>query len=163
MQKRKTIGLAVAAGWVLPGVLAFPAGAAAQALSPCAGPQAGRIPACPVVREIDDPSTGQHWVLMRDPAHPGGPGALMPEGAVSGGGLLEGATVHLRPVIRAGDRLTVEESNARAELRLEGIALSSAAPGAQLRVRLVLSGKVVEAVALGSGRAVRSPEKELWP
>ena len=29
-----------------------------------------------IVREIDDPHTGDRWMLVRDPLHPGGPGSL---------------------------------------------------------------------------------------
>jgi hypothetical protein len=31
----------------------------------------------PIIREIDDPSAGRRWLLVRDPAHPGGPGRLL--------------------------------------------------------------------------------------
>ena len=30
-----------------------------------------------MVREIDDPHTGDRWKLMRDPVHPEGPGRLV--------------------------------------------------------------------------------------
>jgi hypothetical protein len=115
------------------------------------------------VREIDDPNSGRHWFLMRDPDHPGGPGVLVLRDSVPDNGQLDGEIVPLHPVIRAGDRVTVEQSSERADLRLEGVALTPAAPGAPLRVRFGLSGKVVQAVALGPGRAVRIAEKELWP
>lgn len=137
----------------------------AQILSPVRVGQPHRVPnctGCTVVREIDDPNTGQRWVLMRDPAHPGGPGALVAEESVPDHGWLEGAIVQLHPVIRAGDRLTVEQSNVNVKLTLEGVALSPAAPGAQFRVRLGMSGKVVLAVALGPGRAALVPDKEIW-
>ena len=118
---------------------------------------------CAVLREIDDPSTGQHWLLMRDPLHPGGPGVLVSSESVPDSGRLEAAIVRLHPVIHAGDRLTVEQSNAKVDLRIEGIALSPAAPGAPLRVRLSLTGKIVDALALGPGLVERVPDKGLWP
>jgi hypothetical protein len=34
-----------------------------------------------VVREIDDPHTGQRWLLVRDGQQPGGPGRLLLAGA----------------------------------------------------------------------------------
>jgi len=100
---------------------------------------------------------------MRDPARPGGPGALVAEGSIPGNAWLKGAVAQSHPVIRAGDRLMVEESSAVFDLRLEGIALSPAALGAPLRVRLVVSGKVVRAVALGPGHATKVPDQEFWP
>jgi hypothetical protein len=33
-----------------------------------------------ILREIDDPSSGQRWLLMRDDSHPGGPGLLLRAG-----------------------------------------------------------------------------------
>jgi len=99
---------------------------------------------------------------MRDPAHAGGPGVLEAEESVLDRRWLEGAIVKLHPVIRAGDRLMVEQSTAKADIQLEGIALSPAAAGELFRVRLQMSGKVVRTVALGPGRAVLATEKELW-
>jgi hypothetical protein len=122
----------------------------------------GCIP-CAVVREIADPFTGQRWLLLRGGLHPGGPDALVAEGSVPPSGWVEGAVARTHPVIRAGDRLTVEQSSANFDLRLEGIALAPAAKGAPLRVRLVVSGKIVAAVALGPGRVVKSSDKEFWP
>ena len=30
-----------------------------------------------IVREIDDPHSGDRWLLVRDASHPGGPGLLL--------------------------------------------------------------------------------------
>jgi len=166
MKTQETIDFGALAGLALAAVLAVLNAANAQLPSSGAIVQRGQTTACTsctIVREIDDPHSGQHWILMRDPAHLGGPGVLMAEESVPNSGWLAGGIARLHPVIRAGDRLTVEESSAKAYLRLEGIALSPAAPGAQLHVRLALSGKVVEALAVGPGRAVRIPEREFWP
>jgi hypothetical protein len=63
-----------------------------------------------LVREIGDPHTGDRWLLMRDPRHPGGPGLLL---LVAAGrtGLRQAAQGAQTPVplIHAGDRVTVEE------------------------------------------------------
>ncbi len=169
MRWKRTSRGGVLAGFALAGLLLPPEAVAAQAMSEDFAAQPGVKSAQPtpltssVVREIDDPSTGRQWLLMRDPTHPGGPGVLVSRAAVPDGPRLEAEIVRLHPVIRAGDRLTVEQSSAKFDLRLEGIALSPAAPGAALRVRLAMTGKVVEAVALGPGRSVRAPDKEFWP
>jgi flagella basal body P-ring formation protein FlgA len=99
---------------------------------------------------------------MRDPAHPGGPGVLVAEESVRDQRWFEGAIMQLHPVIRAGDRLLVEQSTAKADIRIEGIALSPATPGATLRVRLAISGTVVQTVAVGQGRATMAPEIGRW-
>jgi len=78
----------------------------------------------------------------------------------------EGATEAARlwlPVIRAGDRLIVEEKTAVAEVRLEAVALGPAGNGFPLLVRLKIGGRVVRAVALGPGRAAFAPETEARP
>jgi hypothetical protein len=169
MRKRKTSRIETLAGLALAGLIVLPGAVAAQVISKTSDARPGTnsgqtiLATGSVVREIDDPTTGRQWLLMRDPAHPGGPGVLVSRESVADGGRLDGEIVRLHPVIRAGDRLTVEQSSARFDLRLEGIALSPAAPGASLRVRLAMTGKVVQVVALGPGRAVRVQDKEIWP
>ena len=66
-------------------------------------------------------------------------------------------------VVRAGDRLIVEEHTARVDAALEARALASAVAGAALVVRLTLGGKVVRVVALGPGRAAFQPETAVRP
>ena len=92
-----------------------------------------------------------------------GPGVLVVEEAMSEDSRLEGAINQMHPVIRAGDRVTVEQSSDKVDLRLGGIALYPAALGAPLKVRLEITGKVVPAAALGPGRASLIPEKEFRP
>jgi hypothetical protein len=114
------------------------------------------------VREIDDPPTGNHWLLMSDPGHPGGPGRMVLAAGLGRepAGVIAPARNRSqpRPVIRAGDRLIVEENTAVAEARLEAVALGSAGSGSPLPVRLKVGGKVVRAVALTPGRAALAPE-----
>ncbi len=128
-----------------------------------------------VAREIDDPHTGDQWMLMRDPVHPGGPGRLV---------LVQGAGTRLAsagkrdetqpdariakrapslPVIHAGDTLVVEEHTAVVEARLEAMALSPAVEGAVFKVRLKIGGKVVRAIAVSAERAVFAPQDEAQP
>jgi hypothetical protein len=131
----------------------------------------GSAAAGEVVRKIDDPHTGDRWLLMRDSTHPGGPGRLIQvaRGAGQPAAGARAAAAPRRapepeplpePAIRSGDRLIVEESTPKVEARLEAVALGRAFVGAPLRVRLAIGGKVVRAVALGPGRAAFAPAME---
>jgi hypothetical protein len=124
-----------------------------------------------VVREIDDPHNGTRWLLMRNPDHPSGPTVLVmvsvtadgtqqrkPDGPTS----VSGAQP-LLPVIRAGERLVVEESSPAVEARLEAVSLGPAAIGSPLDVRLKIGGKVMRAVALGPGRAALLAKTKVLP
>jgi hypothetical protein len=112
-----------------------------------------------VVREIDDPHTGDRWLLVRDDRHPGGPGLLL---------LVAGPrppSFHPEPereapppVIRAGDRVVVEENSPVVEARLEAVAMNPAEAGAVFNLRLSLGGRIVRAVAIGPHRAVFEEE-----
>jgi hypothetical protein len=117
-----------------------------------------------VFREIDDPHSGERWLLLRDLNHPGGPGRLVLAAQQTAASSRE-TKDNLLPsksllVIRAGDALIVEEHTAVLDARLEGTAINSAAKGAQLKVRLRIGGKVVRAVALAPGRALLAPDRE---
>lgn len=124
-----------------------------------------------VLREIVDPSTGQRWVLLRDPIHPAGPGQLLRDSLSPAGSESrqepgqEGRPVYRapQPVIRAGDRVILEESTPRVESRLEAVALGPARAGGALRVRLRLGGQIVRARALAEGRATYLPAAEARP
>lgn len=124
-------------------------------------------PAGEVVREIDDPSNGDRWLLLRDASHPGGPGRLVltarresgqrrPESAGAQPAVVRASVV---PVIHAGELLVVEENTAIASARLEAVALAPAEIGAEFAARLRMGGKVVRAVALGPGRAAFAAER----
>lgn len=130
-----------------------------------------RSPAEELIRQIDDPHTGDRWLLMRDRTHPGGPGRLVRVAAasdVSG----TNATAPRQssppepqqlPVIHRGDHLVLEESTSRIHARFEVVALGAAFAGSPLRVRMVLGGKVVRAVALEPGRVAFAPQTEVVP
>ncbi len=119
-----------------------------------------------VVREIDDPHTGDRWLLVRNDEIPGGPGRLVlvaahrnPRGGVLVQPAAEAREAEVLPVIRTGDRLIVEEHTARVDAVLEARALNPAAQGRSFDVRLAIGGKVVRATALGPGRAALQGER----
>ena len=114
--------------------------------------------------EINDPNTGERWLLLRDSSHRGGPGRLVlsahfenGEGGKAGNHFLSEADI---PVIHAGDPLIVEEHTAVVDARLEAVALGTAAKGGVITVRLKIGGRMVRVVALGRGRAELAPENE---
>ena len=125
----------------------------------------GKLSHDELVREIDDPHTGERWLLVRNDLNPGGPGRMVLVGGLRNS--VDGVAPRVgeqtvadvpQPVIRAGDRLIVEEHTALADAVLEARALTPAAQGSALNVRLTIGGKVVRAVALGPGRAALQPE-----
>jgi len=134
-----------------------------------AAPQTVLVPQAEVLRQIEDPSTGDLWLLLRDQDRPGGPGRLVlsrqrlnMQKAMSGGSA-QPSSAEQRPVIRAGDALAVEEHTALVDVRLEAVALESAAKGAHFKARLEIGGKVVRVVAISPGRAEFAPESEVEP
>jgi len=118
-----------------------------------------------IVREIDDPRNGDRWLLMRDDSHPAGPGLLKLVSAV-GGGRMDPSRARQTtpaadtppPVIRAGDRVVVEENTAVVEAHLEAVAMGPAWAGSAFNVRLSIGGRVVRAVAQRPGLAVFQEE-----
>jgi hypothetical protein len=138
-----------------------------------AGASARRQFAELVVCEIDDPHSGARWLLLRDRNHPAGPGRLVLIATANrqagqgepGGTISPMATelIPLRPVIRAGDRLVVEENTAVVEARLEAVALGPATLGSTFDVRLKMGGKVARVVALAPGRAAFQARTEARP
>jgi|GEM_PF-2610953 len=122
-------------------------------------------PKSEIMREIVDPSNGYHWLLLRDEAHPGGPGRLLLAANAGFQGPHEQNPIGDAPnppapilaprraVIRSGDRLIVEEHTAMVNARLEAVALGTARAGERIRVRLKIGSKVLGAVVDGPGRA----------
>lgn len=120
-----------------------------------------------VVREVDDPHSGERWILVPALDHSAGPGRWIarpaaPDGASgpAGPALVKAAA---KPVIRAGDGIRVEEHTAFVDATLEALAMGDAAAGATLRVKLKAGGHVVRAVALGPGRAKLATAEEDRP
>ncbi|HEY1802997.1 MAG TPA: hypothetical protein VGG45_00820 [Terracidiphilus sp.] len=117
-----------------------------------------------VIRVIDDAATGDRWLLIRDAAHPGGPGKMVrteiaamklagDRSKAESEPAKRNAHATVRLVIRAGDRVIVEEHTPVVDARLEAVALESAKVETELPVRLKIGGKVVRVVALASGEA----------
>lgn len=143
---------------------AWSAGEAAAG-QPAAGVRAAGEPVRGVIlREIDDPATGNRWLLEQPVGHPGGPGRLVLEaGSHAAGAKVDNAArsadqpVLALPVIRAGDAVTLVAHTAVMDAELEAVALAPAAVGAAFRARLKMGSRVVEVVALGAGRAAWAP------
>jgi len=108
-----------------------------------------------IVREIQDPHTGARWILLSDPANPGGPGRLVVDSRSRRGSA--GARDERRPAIRPGDKVVVEERTAAVEAYLDAVALEPAAIGSPLKVRLTIGNRVVRAVAVAAGRVALAP------
>lgn len=152
--------------------------AAAQNGSPHAAPLAlvttvqPGLAAGAVFKEIDDPGSGLRWLLIEDPAHPGGPGRLVISGegkmvdqsrggkAVDQSRPSAATAIKSNPVIHAGEAVQLEEHTAVVNASLQAVALGSAIQGGTLRVRLRVGGRVFEARALGPGRAALEPAGE---
>jgi hypothetical protein len=120
------------------------------------------IPAGEIVREIDDPHLGYRWLLVRDDSHPGGPARLVMASAARGSGLeARQGTPQADappPVIRAGDRVILEEHTSIVDAHLEAVAMAPAWAGSAFDARLSIGGRVVRAVASGPGRAIFQEE-----
>lgn len=113
------------------------------------------------VRELDDPNSGARWLLYA--SRNGGPGRLVLVTNSQPRGNATAAPILPPPIIRAGDRIVLEEHTAVVDARLEAIALGPAAAGGTLRVRLAIGGRIVSAVAFAPGRAELTPAQETQP
>lgn len=108
------------------------------------------------VRVVDDAATGTRWLLERDTTTPGAPGRMRQIAAgraVAGYGAALLAAAVAPPILRAGDRVVVEDSAEKVTARLEGTVLGPAHAGALVKVRLAAGGQTVTARALAPGRA----------
>lgn len=157
---------------------AMPAASPLRARASNAGEGAAilRPPSSPshsvILREIDDPATGNLWLLEQEVGHPGGPGRLVlatgghaASGTGENGSPSAGEAVPVTPVsdmlvIRAGDAVMLVAHTAVMDAALEAVALAPARAGAAFPVRLKMGGKVVKAVALGAGRAAWVLDRE---
>jgi hypothetical protein len=122
---------------------------------------------CRLRGEIDDPNTGTRWLLVRDSIHSGGPGRLEPVSPTRDPGALGKkanavgiASTTSPSIVRAGDKVVVEEHSATTDAYLEGVALAPGGPGTILHVRLLIGGRVVRAVAVASGRVALEVSSE---
>lgn len=112
------------------------------------------------IRELNDPASGARWLLYA--SQNGGPGRLVLV-TNSESRAKESAPLLPRPVIRAGDRIVLEEHTAVVDAHLAAIALGPAAPGGALRVRLAIGGRIVPALAVAQGRAEIAAAQEPQP
>jgi hypothetical protein len=118
------------------------------------------------VAEIDDPSSGARWLLVRDAGHPGGPGRLIRAEPSMAGERSNGSqppSITVLPVIRTGDRVRLEEHTPVVDAVLDSVALGPAVAGAPLKVRLKVGGRVVRATAVAPGRALLAAGTEGRP
>ncbi|HEV2486417.1 MAG TPA: hypothetical protein VGT08_12865 [Terracidiphilus sp.] len=168
----------LAAAWALAVLVQVAGGAQTSAQtrqSSLASVQTEQSVASIVFREIYDPNSGDHWLLIHDPIRPGGPGRMVlasiasvkagqpgPDGAIPAG-LRQVNRAQPLPVIHSGDRVIAEENTARVNARLEAVALGPAVSGSPLNVRLTIGSNVVRAVALGPGRVSFAPETAVLP
>lgn len=147
-------------------VFALVAGANAQSVANHAvGPSTTHLAAV-VLRTIDDPATGKRWLVVRDPTRPGGPArAVLAEREArcseTDCARKPPIVARERPVIQAGDAVTVEEHTPMLDMRLQAVALESSLKGACLRARLLLGGKVERVIAIAPGRAAFVSESEV--
>ena len=117
-----------------------------------------------ILREIEDPATGDRWLLVAGVR--GGPGRLILAGhesnAAKGAGESESQSRRIsgQPLIHAGDALIVEDHTAVADVRLEAVALGPAAEGAPFEARLKIGGIVVRVVLTAPGRALLAATNE---
>ena len=132
--------------WIRSAALMFAGGSVLWGQKvPLAPAQGGRV-----VRTIDDPQNGVRWQVVKDAAHPGGPGRLVRIARNAGEENCWRAAV---PVIRAGDRVRVEEHTEVVDAALDAVALDSAAAGESFPARLKVGGRVVRVSAVAAGRA----------
>ncbi|HWT65468.1 MAG TPA: hypothetical protein VN151_05095 [Terracidiphilus sp.] len=107
-----------------------------------------------VEHALVDPATQTKWVLQADSQHPGGPGRLVPLHSASALVASEASNSgRAHSVIRAGDRLIVEETTQMLVARYAAVALAPAAIGDTLLARFAVGMKPVPVRALGPGRA----------
>lgn len=126
-----------------------------------------------IIREIDDPATGDNWLLERDEQHPGGPGRLVliahegksfaPVKDPVEPGRESSDFGTLPALIHSGDHLTVEEHTNVADVVLEATAMSPARRGETFSVRLSFGGHVMNAIAVAPGHALLTTDFGLRP
>ena len=121
-------------------------------------------PETPVLRiAADTTSVFRCWILVKGTSVGGGPGKWLEEpfGACEPAQSDNRSIVPssdtkragAKPIIRAGERLLVEQNSERVQARLQATALEPAALGAILRVRFRSGGSPVQVVAIAPGHA----------
>lgn len=109
------------------------------------------------------------WKLVRDPIHPAGPGDWLRLEGSGCAGRKKGEPGNLPEnngaplVVRAGQRLLVEDHAALVEARVQAVALEPAHPGDLVQARLTAGGAVIRALVLSPVLAVLAPQRRLNP
>lgn len=156
----------LAAGWARPAAGQSHGGSVNSGRGLAVASASAPVKSHDVFREMVDPHTGSHWLLIRDAQHPAGPGRLVlasqQQGMQRGSLTWPSLAAEKKPVVHAGDTLVVEEHTALVDARLEAVALAAAFEGDSLRVRLKIGGKVVRAWAIGQGKALLDSDRGDW-
>jgi hypothetical protein len=112
---------------------------------------------------IVDPCLGYHWLRVSDRLHPAGPARLIQFDSnlnPASDSQASSSTARLN-IIRAGDRITVEQNRPQLVAHLQAVALEPAAAGETFRAKLNLgkdgqifaTGPVVHVLATKPGLA----------
>ena len=116
------------------------------------------------IRVIVDPHTHAQWLVERDSARPFRPARIRLITPAEVCPFTRSGHEAFRPfsslraaVIHAGEQVEVIEHTATVEARLEAIALSEAAVGETILVRLKANKRTVRGISLGSGFVALSP------
>jgi len=125
----------------------------------CLGPIGGISKDGEVRTELIDPCVGAHWLLLRDPVHPGWPGRLMLVDAGKTGKSTHESKAAVPVVIRVGEFVTVQQNTELLHARFEAVALDAGRVGERIRVQLRaktavapgFAGSVIAVVATGPG------------
>ena len=141
----------VLVAWFLPWIMVVQSLRAASASCPKSGAPAV-IGAGRVLREINDPHSGERWLLLPNAADPAGPAQWIRSDEI-GWSPTGRNKIKESVVIHRGDRVVVEERGETVAAWLEATALEPAAVGCWLSVRLKIGGRVLRAVAIAEGRA----------
>jgi hypothetical protein len=110
-----------------------------------------------------DPVTGLHWQWVSDPKQPAAPPRLTLVRGVDTAS--SGRRELRRPVlcVHAGDHVLVHGKNTGSSaFSLEATALENGACGDRVRVRVAVTGALVEMSVLGSGSGILSRKAAAW-
>lgn len=109
-----------------------------------------------------DTISGFHWQRVADPKRPAAPPRLR---LIHGADTATGHRKSQQPAVcvRAGQHVTLRTSNAGFPLfSLEAMALDNGACGARVRVRVTVTGALLEMTVLDSGSGILSGEADRW-
>jgi hypothetical protein len=112
--------------------------------------------------ERTDPISGLHWQRVMDSERPAAPPRLT---LVRGDSAFSAHREPRRPVacVRAGDHVSVRAANVgSSKMSLEATALETGVCGDRVRVRIAVTGALVEMTVLGPGAGVLSRKGNAW-